>query len=251
VDSVGKKTVVADVAKLENDQVTNAARRLFSSINASPENVARARKLIKKENPQAWDAALRTYLQDIFETTKGSATTGQAMNAGGHFWKKVFGNERQRKILKAAMTDQQYNALSNFMEVLKRSGIILGKESATATRTLALEEMKRQGESRMIMAVTRPLYTPKRLIGDTINEMMFGKYSKELADAMVSERAARQLAKMKQLKPGSAKLLNQFSTFLSMTLGGDFLRGDDFSGDVPPPSLKDRLLSRGDLQQAQ
>ena len=251
VNRLGSKNIVADVAKLENDQVANAARRLFSSVNSGPENVARARKLIKKESPEAWDAALRTYLQDIFENAKGSVTTGQTTNAGGHFWKNVFGNERQRKILRAAMTDQQYGALTDFMEVLKRSGIILGKESATATRQIALEEMKRQGESRMIMAATRPLYTPKRLIGDTVNAMMFGKYAKELAEAMTSERAARQLARMKQLKPGTAKMLNQLSTFLSMTIGGDFVRGDDFSGDVPPPSLKDRLLSREASPQGQ
>jgi len=216
-----RKTILGDISKLEGDKVTGAVKKLFASpeVKKSPEIVTRVKAEITRQNPEVWNKAIVDHLQGLFESTKESATGG-ITNKGGHFYKKVWGDTGQRKVLEAAMDKQQFQSLSNFMKVLERTGMILGKESATATRQLALEEMKRAGQSKFIMASTRPLYTYQRIIGDYLNEVMMGKSSKNLAEIMVSKRAAEQLNRMVQLKPNSEKLIRQFATFFGLTTGG-------------------------------
>ena len=222
------------MAKLEGDKVITAAKKLFSSIDSSPTTVKRAKRLIKNQNPAAWDEAMRVHLQDLFESTKQSAT-GDITNTGGHFYKKVWGNTRQKKILEAAMDKNQFQNLSDFMTVLKRSGLILGKESATATRQAMMEEMQGPSLSRVVRVISRPLVTKEKIFGDQLLQSVLYKNAKQLAEVMTSEKAAVQLKKMMKLPPTVKKVLPQFTTFLTMVSKGSF---SDYGKDTIPEKIK-------------
>ena len=234
VTKQGKKTIAGDLAKLEGDKVITAAKKLFSSIDSSPTTVKRAKRLIKNQNPAAWDEAMRVHLQDLFESTKQSAT-GDITNTGGHFYKKVWGNTRQKKILEAAMDKNQFQNLSDFMTVLKRSGLILGKESATATRQAMMEEMQGPSLSRVVRVISRPLVTKEKIFGDQLLQSVLYKNAKQLAEVMTSEKAAVQLKKMMKLPPTVKKVLPQFTTFLTMVSKGSF---SDYGKDTIPEKIK-------------
>lgn len=220
VEKQRTKTVLGGISKLEGDQVINASRRLLASTLTSPETVRRARNQIMKQDPEAWNATLKVFMQDIFETIKES-TTGDIPNLGGWMYKKLFGNKRQRRILQAAMggpKSKQYRNLVDFMDVLRRTGMTFKKESATASRIEIARELGGI-EEKPIRALTRPLYTKTRIIGDKLHEMMFGRRTKELAIALTNPDTAKQLAKLKRMPPKSEKLLTQLGVVLGLWVG--------------------------------
>jgi hypothetical protein len=225
VTKQGKKTVLYDISKLEGDKVVMASKKLLSSpeVKKDPMIVSKIKRLIIKQDKDVWDKAVSSHLQDIFESTKLSAT-GDTTNIGGHFYKKVWGDLGQRRVLKSAMGPKKFKNLENFMAVLQRSGMILGKQSATATRQAMMEEMGGKGLRKGVRAITQPLYTKKRLFGDMLLESVLHKNSKLLAEAMTSKSAADQLNKMFQLGPGSEKAFPAMTNFLSMVAFGAFSR---------------------------
>lgn len=228
VTKQGKKTILGDVAKLEGDKVIDATAKFLNSptVKRAPEIARKIRNAITKHDPEVWDNAISSHLQNLFESTKQSVTGGTT-NIGGHFYKKAWGDLAQRKVLKQVMSPDSYNTLKRFMKVLERSGMILGGESATATRQVMLEELQGKTLGRVMRAATRPLYTKERLLGDRLLESILSKNARNLAEAMISEKAASQLKRMYQLSPTSQKLLPAVTNFLGMVSAGEFSRKKD------------------------
>ena len=241
VTKQGKKTILGDISKLEGDRVIGAAKKLFSSdeVRRAPEIVTKVKTAIKKQNPEVWDKAVSSHLQGLFESTKQSATGG-ITNIGGQFYKKVWGDISQRKVLQAAMDPAQFQTLNDFMTVLSKSGMILGKESATATRQAMLEEIGGRGTRGVIRAATRPLVTKEYILGDRLLESLLYKNAKKLAEAMTSERAARQLERMRQLPATAENLIPMVTNFMGLVIAGEYSREGDRESmkDVLPPRLK-------------
>lgn len=215
-DVLTNKTLLTDIGKLEGDRAVDASRKLFKATGNSPEIVSKIRKRIVAENPEAWDASVRVYLEDIFESVSGAAE-GNAAKVFNNFWRKTVGNERQKKILKAAMSDQQFKNLSDFADLLRRVGMISRRESTTATRIASLSE-------ELLLASTRPLRPYRRIVADRISNMMSGKASKRLTETLLSPDAGKHLARIKRLGVGTQKGVRAFSTFLSLVAGGEFKR---------------------------
>lgn len=241
-----KKTKVAEIAKLEGDKVERVADLLFSPTQSSPEIVAISKPMIIKYGGEdAWNALIRVRLQKALDGVKDTVTGG-VTNIGGRFRKAVFGDPQQRKILQEAMSAEQFQALGDFSEVLDRTGLILGKESTTATRGIQLSRMHEEAESKLIMSATRPLYTYQRFFGDKLNEVLFTKSNERLASAMLSPKAATELQRMLQLKPKSQKLLTQFGAFLTSVSEGEFeeILERTTRRDVLPPTQQGRLSTR-------
>lgn len=217
-----KTSKIGDLSRLNKEKtLEEASKKLFSNVGSSPESITYAKRMIRKSDPDAWDAALRVHIQDLFEKTKSSAGGVDATtNIGGNFYKRTWGDPKQRKILKAAMDPGQYDYFKKLSTVLNRAGMILRKESATATRTEMIDEIGGSMLRRTVRAATRPLYTKERVVGDWLVKANLGRNAKILADAMVSKRAANQLNKMYQLSPRSERLLPMLSTFISVLSGG-------------------------------
>jgi len=212
----GKKRMIGRLAKLEGDDVEKAAGLLFKS---SPEIVKKARPVIVKYGGEdTWNALLRTHLQKSFESIK-ETVTGGVTNLGGRFRQKVFGDISQRNILETAMTKAQFKNLEDFATVLDRAGLILGKESTTATRLVQLEKFGGGTAEGVAKAIAFPLHTWKMSLFNKLKTLFGSRYSENLADAMLSPKAAKQLQTMLQLKPGSQKLIQQLGAFATMVTG--------------------------------
>jgi len=240
----GKKRLVGKLAKLEGDEVEKAAGLLFKS---SPEIINKAKPVIVKYGgDDTWNALLRTHLTKSFESIK-ETVTGGVTNLGGRFRQKVFGDLQQRKILKAAMSPEQYKNLEGFAEVLDRAGLILGRESTTATRLIQLEEFGGTA-AQTAKAIAYPLHTWKMTVYKKVMNLLGGKYNERLADAMLSPKAAKQLENMLQLKPGSQKLLQQLGTFVTLVGGRQYLQElqKKRTPDIPPEAIagKPRLIQQ-------
>ncbi len=219
-----EKGIVGDLSRKSKEKtMQNNVRDLFN--NRSPAMVKRARVLIQKESPEAWRMAVRTHLQDTFEqVTKGTAE--ETGTIGLVFQKRVFGNERQRKVLKEALTEKQYNTLSDFMQVLRRSGIGTGKQSMTEPRQEIRKELKEKLGHKVVKAWAYPLVTYRKIVADHWSDLSYKKGMRKLAAAMVSEQAHADLKKIKLLSPSTQRFMESFGAFLAL-VGNDHYKGEN------------------------
>lgn len=222
------KTLLTDLANLEGDKVVNASRKLFNAAQSSPEIVSKIRNRIINEDPAAWNAALRTYLQDLFEKTSQDVS-GNAAKVFNAFYRNTIGTPSQKKILKAAMTKQQFSNLEDLTDMLRRVGMVVRKESTTATRQMATEEIENEafgfgGISRTLRLVAHPMYTKRRLIAEKLNDFMTEKAQRLVSDALVNPATTKHLQKIKHLSLNTEKGVKAATTLMSLILGGHFSR---------------------------
>ena len=225
VERQAKKTLVSDVARTENDQIVTASRRLFKNIATSPETIVKARRQIYRQDPKAWNAALKSYIRDIFEKQKESAGGVDVVtNIGGMFFKRTMGDPQQKAIFKAAMTKQQFAYLEKLSSVLERAGMILRKESGTATRQQMQREITGVTIAKAVETGTRPMRTKSRVVGDWALSRMFDVNAKKLAEAMISTKGMRQLDRMYRMSDKSSKLIPSLTAFFGLIGGAELKR---------------------------
>lgn len=205
------------LAKVKEGDISNMSSLILASKHTHPETVAEVKSLIMKQEggQDIWNAAVRDFIEYTFENIKDSQV-GSMTNYGGALRKQIIGNERQRRIMKAALGDK-YGNLEDFMEVLGRTGLTFKSESTTATRTMALQEMRDEFESSAVNAATQPLKAPRILLGNKLNELKFEKGAKKLAEALVDDGAAAELARLKQLSPKSEALIKGVASFFELS----------------------------------
>jgi hypothetical protein len=129
------------VGKAE-DPTFSLSSLLFSP-RSSPYQVQQAKAAVEAQDPAAWPAMVRAHLQRTLDEVLDPAS-GDITNVGGMFRKKVFGNERMRAQLKAALTDDQYDRLTGLMDVLQATGQSLKSQSQTEPRQAIRREVERQ-----------------------------------------------------------------------------------------------------------
>ena len=92
-----EKSIVGDVAQIKD--VEGAARKLFAGPNVTASQVVRAKKIIQRQDPEAWRGIVRTEFQRRLDTLKEGVSA-----AGPDAIKKaLFGNQKQRGILYASV----------------------------------------------------------------------------------------------------------------------------------------------------
>ncbi|KKK84442.1 hypothetical protein LCGC14_2783300, partial [marine sediment metagenome] len=211
-----EKGITGILANMEGDNIAGAVTQLMASKNTIPETIKKARALIRKQNPEAWDAALRDFIRFKFERIKDSQIS-DVSNLGGALRKAVFGNQNQRDVMKAAMSPQQFRNLTDFMEVLQKTGLTFAKESATATRQAELRALERETQMEVLTIATSPFRTPERTIADRVNALRFGRGARELAEKILDPEAGAELARIKRLSPRSEDLINSVAVILGVT----------------------------------
>lgn len=218
----GKKRMIGKLSRLEGDEVEKATSMIFSS---SPEVISRAKKTISAyAGDDAWNAISRKHIQNIFEGLK-DVQSGQVTNVGGKLRQKIYGDVATRKKMESALSKEQFKNLKDFASVLDRTGLILSKESTTASRQIQFARMKERSRipfvSEGLRTAAQPMRTPWRGVIERMDEALFTKRNIQLADAMLDPNASKQLQRMLTLKPGSQKLIKALSTFLTLSGVGE------------------------------
>ncbi|NIW48362.1 MAG: hypothetical protein GWN30_27515 [Gammaproteobacteria bacterium] len=167
-----------------------------------------------KENPEIWDAAFKTWFRFKVESIPDTYITGDAANIGGWLYKNIWAKPSQRKLIQAAMPEH-YSKISTFMEDIRRTGIIFGKESRTAVAAEDIAELKRAGTP----AVARWLEAPRAELRRRIAEVFRGRYYDKLMDEILSPRGFELLKRAQSVSPGGTKFLNYMGTFFGNVMG--------------------------------
>lgn len=201
----------------EGDGLVKLSGTLLHSSITRPETVRAVRRQILKQSggQKVWGQAVREYLEHTFESIPESQL-GSLNNIGGAFRKRVFGTVKQRRIMKEALGDK-YQNMVDFMDVLERTGLTFGRESTTAIRQQAIEDLKRESVPSAVQVMNTPMQTPRIVLGAKLQDIFYGRGATKLAEALVDERAATELATLKALKPGSEGLVKGVAEFLELS----------------------------------
>lgn len=215
--------IVGDLSrKTKEKTIQNNVNDLFN--NRSPAMVKRARTLIQRESPEAWDKAVRVHMQDTFEKMMSGNADDTGL-AGVSFQKALFGTKRKREVLKAALTKRQYGMLTDFMQVLRRTGIGMGGQSMTEPRQQIRKEMQDTLGMGIMKAYAYPLLTYRKIAVDRWNDLKIKKGMRKLADTMMNEKAHKDLRKIKLLSPTTERFMESFGSFLAL-VGNDYYKED-------------------------
>lgn len=234
-----KASLVGTAGKLEGDRQVQAVKRIFSSLDSTPETVSKARKLIEGQDPEAWQQGLRTHFQGLLGNLK--LPRGQrSKNVGAAFEQAVRGRPLQNEILKASMTPAQFKNMSEFLDILKRTGLVFEANSSTSTQLDTLTRVDNAALAGTIRGGVAALSEPRKALTRFLTESMVGRHHQQIAEALFSEEAGKQLLQMKRLSPKSDQFIRQLSIFLGIGAGGEAERevGRARFEDRPIPALQ-------------
>lgn len=218
-----KEGVISRLADLSPDSIHRAADMLFSG-SVSPSSVAKSRELFVRGGLQEdWNAVLRSYLQNTFEQMgKGTMTGGGAVTQAPRWAASMTGNPRQVRILKEAMSPEQFAALQDLGEVFNAVGrtAAAGQGSQTMTRTEGAN-LLRQESGAGVIGQAAGLLSPQNYGSRMQNwfaEARLGDHAEKLADVMTSPDGMARLKELRQWSPKSIKFIARASSLFGISL---------------------------------
>ncbi len=209
-----QKGIVGQVAGIKDTQILRAGNVIFNPKTSAPEVVKQARSAIESANPEAWRALTRAHLQETFENIAEAATTSTP-NIGGLFRKAVFGSQKRRAMLQAALEPKEFAALNRLMAVLDATGRAVREPSETAFFQEIARELRGDVAGLLPKAIA-----PQRIPGalmDFWQEVRFGKHATKMAQVILSPTGQKELARLHQVGVNSARAI--LGTFQLLTQG--------------------------------
>jgi len=213
-----KESVIGELSKLKTDKtLSGVATKLLNIKNMPDETLLKeAKNVIFKKDPDLWDEIIGSYVRDVYQNLRIAEEGGKVLNVPGKMYKALYGNLKQRGILKVAMSPDQFKSFESLMQVFQRASIGTGKESMTAPLQAIGETMGAIPGSK----VYRYAMFPRQAITETIfskwNNILVSGRQKELMKALASPDVIKKLEAIKPLRPGSKKFIEAFSVFTAL-----------------------------------
>lgn len=204
------------IAEVPEKDLANVSSLILAHKNIRDTIVSELRTQILKQpnGEEVWNNAVANYIEHIFDNIPATASD----NVGEALANQVFGRPKQQKVLRAAVTPKQFDAIRDFFDVLKRTGITSPRLDSGIKRGTVKNELKKWFESETLTVLTTPLRTPKRMVADRVNALRFGRGSRELAKVLLNPASYRQIKSLKQLPPKSEKMFEALGVFLGLNL---------------------------------
>lgn len=205
-----EKSILGKIAKLDDTQLKTISRKIFDPENLNVQTMLKTKKIINSVDQNAWNDLLRVELERRLGSMKPDALKGAGKtveNLPNQLKRAIFGNEKQARILKNAVSGEMRKNLNYLETALERASLGRIGGSQTATRTEIMERLRRG-----LFSAISELFTPfegakKGVIGTT-----FDKNVKKLASALFDSKWEPQLSKIRKINPNSpeaARLLTQ------------------------------------------
>jgi len=138
VDDAMNSTVKI-LAGLKDVNLQRATTEILNPGTRSAGTVARARALLEKADPEAWQGIKRIYLQQEMDKAFRVSQSGAVQNPAGKLYATLTRTPQLRN-LKAAMTGPEYARFTEFMDVMKRASSVKQIGSDTAWNQEANKE---------------------------------------------------------------------------------------------------------------
>lgn len=228
--------IVGSLANKEGIERISEIRNIFNANLSNPAAVGKARAAFESAGKgDQWNAGLATYLRDALDA---ASKTDKGLSAQ-RLVTSVYGDSRQKALIKEAMTPQQFDGFTRLMNVIQHAARSLPEGSPTATDTMGGQALRDQ--------FGKPLRVAKDAVnmkfGDALFDWKTRKMSdagmEKLAKAVTDPNSIEQLKKLRMLDPRSEKALVAASQLLGITaVGSSGLR--DPADRVPEAMKQDR-----------
>lgn len=215
IDSL-KRSVVGELSRLTKDKTTaDATRKLFDVQNMPDADLVwRARASIEPQDATLWNKMVGSYLRDTYEGIL--IRENDPLIAFGQFRRKLFGSPRQQGIMEAALGKDKFKQFNDLMTVLNRTTVGTKGQSMTAQFQEMNKAISPPTGSKVYQAITETKRAAaESLVGRWNDAVIMGRHI-EMLDAMLSDDAVKNLSKLKQLTPGSQKLIDGLSTYFGL-----------------------------------
>lgn len=188
------------LARLKDTKLRKAADTLLSPANVSPDDVMKARRLFENQGRMKdWDALVNQRLRDVFERQKTTLAQGDA-TIGPKFRLAVFGSQRDRDILKAAMGSKRFQGLEELMDVLEAIGRVPKQQSITHFAGEASKQEARSAAPVSTFLRNLKISDPGGEFLDMITDRSVEKWRGLMARVVTSPDALKELEKLRVLK---------------------------------------------------
>lgn len=189
------------------DNLGQFANRVFD--NASPQSVRYVKQQIEKVNPDAWQDVSRAWLQQKWEKAIGVTPGSREMpvDAGANWRNMLLGNEKDKRVLQAALSKDQYTALVDLTNVLEAAGRVKKVGSDTAFNQKVLKDMGDQAggliQTAGKVAGGLRLDAPLKFVADWASDRQFAKNAESLAGIITSPDGINRLRQLRKMSPTS------------------------------------------------
>jgi len=199
------------LSAISPDNLNQFSKRLFES-NSVPA-IRYAKEQIQKVDPEVWDAVTRAYMQDVWTAAKTPAKgqRGIKLDTGNSWQNMLLGDENTQAAIRAALSPQQFQALTDLASVLEASARVQKLGSDTAFNQEIIKQMKQQAKGDPIaMAVGGfgTLLQPQnwgKMISDWAVERRFANDADKIAQIITSPDGINRLKELRQMSPTSAQ----------------------------------------------
>lgn len=210
-----RASVIGELSELRKDTaISNSVQKLLNIRNMPDQQLLLEAK--HYFSPTTWNEITGSYIRDVYQSLRIAEEGGRVLNIPGKMYKALYGNPKQRAILKAAMTPVQYNNFESLMKAFKNASIGVSKESMTAPFQSISEQMGVIPGSK----IYRYALFPRQAITESIigkwNDMLVAGRQAELLDALTRPDVIKKISQLKQLTPLSKKYLETFSVLTAL-----------------------------------
>ena len=107
-------SILQPLLGLKDTKAFQAAAKLFSPTQTGPKAAFNARTILEAQDPAAWQAIKRAYLDDVWQKSASRATVDAVPDRAGAVWRqKLLGDKKQSDILKAVLRQDEWDALND------------------------------------------------------------------------------------------------------------------------------------------
>ena len=209
-----ERTTGTSLLRMSRDKLKNFSRRIFE--NPSPDTVRYVKdQIIKGENggQEAWNAVVRSYLEDAWNAARRPAKTqqGDKFDTGNTWQNILLGDQKSKAAIRTALDKDAYIALRDLAQVLEAAGRVKKLGSDTAFNQLITEEMMKNppvtsattGVARVVGGIK--LDQPVKFISDWAIRRDASANADQIANIITSPDGMARLKELRQMSPTSAR----------------------------------------------
>jgi hypothetical protein len=209
-----REGLVGQLADMADTDLQTATRQVFNS-NNSPDEIRRLRSMFfRYDQGEQWKAITKGYLQDTLEQASREFKSGGGAGKAVTWRYALMGDPKQRNNLRAAMTDDQWQAFGEMMDVFEAVGRTTGRgNSITMPMTEAANELRKDAGS----GVARKILAPRETIIDWLEEARLGKHASKQVEILNDPNGIKRLKELRKMSPNDQRFIQGFSTLFGIS----------------------------------
>lgn len=215
-----QRSTLGVVSKYKGTHLESAAGTLVNT-RSDPARVAWAREQFGKAGKGAeWDTIASQAMRDTLENIRTTVTAVD--NVGPKFRKAIYGTERTREVMRAALGPQRFQDLDDLMQVLEAVGRVPRGQSITHFAGEAAKREARQASPVATFLRNIKISDPGGEFLEAVTDRSVEKYRGMMAKIITSRDAMRTLKQMRVLRslsPTSQRRLNVAGQILAQAAG--------------------------------